>query len=98
MGFFFLLGLIVLFAIWIGLGVGRHPSRAVLWTASVLTALLVSSFMFVSTKIVKSEAEAFVYGEALIYLLSALAFTFPFTLISWWMKLRNRSEWDKSKT
>ena len=54
--------------------------------------------MFVSTRAVNSEAEAYAYGEALIYLLLVLAFTFPFTLVSWWMKLRNPLELDRSKS
>jgi hypothetical protein len=87
MGFFFILTLIILFAIWCGLGVSRRQSPAVLWGTSVLTVILVFSTIFFLTKTAKSEGEAIAYGLIFGYLLLALAFTLPLAVISWLLKV-----------
>ena len=90
MGLFFLLALIILFAIWCGLGVSRRQSPAVLWSTSVLTVILAFSTIFVLTKAAKSGEEAIEYGLISGYLILALAFTLPLAIISWLMEVRSR--------
>ena len=97
MGFFFLLALIILFSFWCGLGIRRRPSPVVLWSTSVLTVVMLILISVVFTWAAKSAEEAIVLGQVFMFLLLALAFTFPLALMSWTMKLRKLLAVDRKK-
>jgi len=90
MGLIFTLALIISFAIWCGLGVSLRKAPAVLWGTTVLTAILALSIIFLVTRTVRSEAEAFTYGMVASCLILALAFSFPLAVVSWFMRIRLR--------